>query len=299
MINLSSNLGLKHLRLVAALNAHGSLSKAAGHLNLTQSALSHQLRKLETICKQPLFHRHGNKLVPTLAGDRLLHSATDILKELEALSIDLDSLAKGLKGRISLSSECYTSFHWLPEIIERFGHSHPDVEVNVRTPVSQDLFTQLENGDIDIAITLQAAPQKFSSQTLFADDLVVLFKPEHRFAERKTLLPANLAEETLITYAHGQEKLLHLLFGESPEALPKVIDMPLTEGILEWCRAGLGVAVMARWAARPYIESGDLLALPIKLKGARRSWYGVTLKDAKPSYIDEFLECIREQAPVT
>src|SRR5262249_8271831 len=122
-------LEVKHLQLVEALAAYGTLTNAGKHLNLTQSALSHQLVELERRLGTPLFHRIGRRLVPTLAGDRLLRSATRTLSILRRTESSLKRIAAGHEALLRFSTACYTTYHWLAPLLDEYSRRCPKVEV--------------------------------------------------------------------------------------------------------------------------------------------------------------------------
>lgn len=298
MPNLSQQLDMKHLRLVDTLYKEGNLSEAAKHLNLTQSALSHQLKNLESYCDQPLFHRQGKRMVPTQAGKRLLNSAQSILDELNTLADDMKGLARGIEGSITLSSECYTCFQWLPRVIPLFESQYPNVPVNVNPNVSPNLLEDLESGALDMAISMSLVPKKFHRIPLFQDELVVLAHPQSPLAKQARIDPLQLLDQTLIVYPNSKEALLNLLFHKTHERPRRIVEMPLTEGILEWCAAGLGVTVMARWAAQRHIKSGDLVPVSIDLPWTHRTWHAVTLTEELPDYMRCFIDLVISHPPV-
>src|SRR3954467_5119524 len=107
------DLEIRHLRLVAAVADVGSLTRAGDQLHLTQSALSHQLRDIESRLGAALFLRVGKRLVLTPAGERLLASATDVLARLERTEQDIREMGRDRAGSLRITTECYTCYHWL------------------------------------------------------------------------------------------------------------------------------------------------------------------------------------------
>src|SRR3954468_8058263 len=105
------DLEVRHLRLVAAVSAVGSLTRAGDQLHLTQSALSHQLRDIEARLGAALFLRVGKRLVLTPAGERLLHSATDILGRLQEAEHEIRQMGRERAGSLRITTECYTCYH--------------------------------------------------------------------------------------------------------------------------------------------------------------------------------------------
>src|SRR6188474_3522498 len=103
---------MRHLRLIDAIAEHGSMTLAAGALNLTQPALSHQLRELETRLRTPLFVRTTRRMVPTAAGDQLLGLARTVLSQVNSFERQvLDGELTTTGGRIRLATQCHTAYH--------------------------------------------------------------------------------------------------------------------------------------------------------------------------------------------
>src|SRR5829696_1043177 len=128
----SIQLDLRHFRLVVAVAESGGQTRAARKLNLTQSALSHQLRELESRIGTPLFIRASRRMVLTAAGERVLASARRVLHEVEALERDLTADAtSGSAGVVRLATECYTCYHWLPGVVTAFRKEWPRVDVRI------------------------------------------------------------------------------------------------------------------------------------------------------------------------
>ncbi|MEO8033248.1 MAG: LysR family transcriptional regulator, partial [Acidobacteriota bacterium] len=124
-------LEIRHLLLVAAVADEGSLTRAGERLNLTQSALSHQLLDIEERLRTALFHRVSRKMVLTEAGQRVLTSARRILDDLARTEEDLRLYAADRRGVIRLTTECYTCYHWLPALMKQFEKTHPGIEIRI------------------------------------------------------------------------------------------------------------------------------------------------------------------------
>lgn len=297
MESLLKRLEVRHLRLVKAIAETGSLSAAAKGLHLTQSALSHQLKVLEETLESSLFHRHGKKMVITAAGRRVLETAERVLFELASMNEDLENLKQGDQAVIRIATECYTSFHWLPRVIPVYKRQHPNVQIQLRPEISNNLSAQLESGELDVAIRMAPANQKFENHMLFTDDIVVAMAPDHSLAELEKIHPDLLAEQHLLMYHSGKGRLLRAMFNEFQISKLQLTEMPLTEAILEWCSAGLGVTVMARWAAQRWVDLGDIVVRPLDVEWSNRYWNAVTLKQDLPTYMSDFISMLKEHPP--
>lgn len=297
MESLLKRLEIRHLRLVRAISSAGSLSAAAKGLHLTQSALSHQLKVLEETLASSLFHRHGKKMVITHLGQRVLEAAEKILSELTAMNEDLNNLKQGSDVCIRMATECYTSFHWLPRVIPIYQRQHPEVRIQLHPEISNDLSKQLESGELDIAIRMSPDNEKFTNHILFSDEIVVVMSPDHALAKLDSILPRQLLDQHLLLYHSGKDRLLHAMFNELQVSKLNVTEMPLTEAILEWCSANLGITVMARWATKRWVDSGDVVLRPLNVEWSNRNWHAVTLKQDMPAYFKEFLDLLRAHPP--
>src|SRR6185436_17650802 len=115
------DLDVRHLQLVAGIARDGSMTKAAHGLHLTQSALSHQLRDIESRFNTPFFLRVGKRMVLTAAGRRVLESATRILEDLARAEEDIRRIAGNGEGIIRVATQCNTGYHWLPPLLAAFN----------------------------------------------------------------------------------------------------------------------------------------------------------------------------------
>src|SRR3954471_15535220 len=146
------DLEVRHLRLVAAVADCGSLTRAGDRLHLTQSALSHQLRDIETRLGAALFLRLGKRLVLTPAGERLLASAREVLERLQQTEHDIRQMGRDRAGLLRLTTECYTCYHWLPPLLTRYRRRFPGVEVRIDVDATRPPLEMLLAGRIDVAL---------------------------------------------------------------------------------------------------------------------------------------------------
>jgi LysR family transcriptional regulator for metE and metH len=287
---------IRHLRLVAAVAEQGSLTRAGRELHLTQSALSHQLIELEGRLRTPLFLRMGKRMVPTIAGLRLLEAARQTLPTLLATEEALRRIASGRESVIRLSTECYTCYHWLPSVLERFRERFPRVDVEVVADATRYPVPALLEGRIDLAIAhTPVSDDRLTSHPLFADELCVITAPGHRLAGRSYVRAEDFAGENVVMYAMRESE--STLFQEVliPAGLrpARVTSIQITEGIIELVKAGHGIAVLARWAVKPHLDAGTLRAVRLTRNGLHRQWSAITVRQPKPpEYLVAFAELL-------
>ena len=298
-------LEVRHLRLIAAIADTGGVTAAARTLHLTQPALSHQLRDVESRLGVALFVRVNRRMVITKAGERLLASARRVLGEMETVERDLTSGEySGGAGLVRIATECYTNYHWLPSVLVAFRENWPRVDLRIVPEATSRPLAALLDGALDVAVVMrQPAHQDLRYTPLFDDEMVVVMHPEHRLAKLPFIPAEELAHEHLILYSsHGSESsvLAEVLrpAGVEPVQLSRI---QLTEAILELVRAEIGVTVLSRWSVERYLAEGTLAAAPLTKAGFRRRWCAATRTDVKePPHMRDFLELLADSrfAPV-
>jgi LysR family transcriptional regulator for metE and metH len=296
----SPTLEVRHLSLVSEIASTGSVTRAAERLHLTQSALSHQLRDIESRLGTQLFLRLGKRMVLTPPGERVLGAAKRVLDEIGRAEEDLKLMSQNGKGVLRLCTQCNTGYHWLPPLLQAFHRKYPGVDVQIMVNATDRPIEALLDGQLDLAVvTSEVDDKRLQSVRLFEDELVAVVAPTHPFAKRTWIEPIDFAEEHLIIYTadrHDSYTFTRILAPAGVEPA-RVSQVPLTEAILELVKAGLGVSVMARWAIEPALKTGAVKAVRIGKRGVYRSWAAVTLRDrVEPKWQREFVTLLSRQA---
>jgi LysR family transcriptional regulator for metE and metH len=292
------HLELKHLRLVQAITETGTVTGAAKALSLTQSALSHQLREIEARLGTRLFLRVRGRMVLAPSGELLLGLAARVLGPVEEVEASVSRARKeGAYGVLRLSTECYTCYHWLPGIFAPFQRRWPGVELRIVAEATRRPMEALQAGELDVAIvsTPFNAP-RVRGVPLFDDELVLVLPPGHRLARRRYARAGDFTGETLILYNMPDEASTVLTEFIQPGGvrLKQLIRVQLTEAIVELTRAGIGIAVLARWAVAPQLLAGSLVQVPLGRRGLPRSWVAAIRTDLpSPPYLNAFLAALR------
>jgi LysR family transcriptional regulator for metE and metH len=297
---MNAKLEIRHLKLLAAVAEEGSVTRAGNKLHLTQSALSHQLRDAEEKLGTPLFLRLGKKMVLTPCGEKLLACAHHVLEELARTESQIEALNGGSRGVIRLSTECYTCYHWLPPLLKKFHSKFPKVEVSIDADATSNPAPALLEGKLEVAI-MSCPPRNKSLRItpMFEDEMVLVLAPGHRLASCTQVHPRELAQETVLIYPPREKStLLHKVLAPLQVEPAGVIEVPLTEVMVEWAAAGTGVGFLARWAVAPHLESGRIVARPLGSRAVRRRWHAVTLRNQPtPAFLGEFLTLLFDFCP--
>jgi LysR family transcriptional regulator for metE and metH len=293
-------LEIRHFRLVRAIAEEGTVTAASRRLHLTQSALSHQLKDVEDRLGVPLFLRLGKKMILTPAGGKLLGSARSILDEVQRVEREVLHLVRESEGLLRIATECYTAYYWLPSVLQGFRGKHPGVQVRIVAEATGSPLEALLDARLDLAIcSSPVRDRRFAVTRLFEDELVVVASPEHPLASRKFVRASDFAPENLLVYTSLEDSLLYRRVLAPAGIRPRsVAQVQLTEAVLSMVQAGLGIAVLARWAVAPYLESGRAKAIPLKTPGLRREWKAVALKSpATPAYFGDFIGRLARHGP--
>lgn len=294
------DLEVRHLRLIAGIAQAGTMTKAAEGLHLTQSALSHQLRDIESRFNTPFFLRVGKRMVLTAAGQRVLDGAGRILQDLARVEEDVRRIAEQRDGVIRVATQCNTGYHWLPPLLSAFGRKHPRVTINILPDATDRPIEALIDGRLDLAIlTNETSDSRLRLRRLFGDEMVALVSRDHPLAARPWLSVGELASEHLLLYSSSPEEsfVLQRVLAPAGHTPARLSFIMLTEAMIEMARAGLGVAVLPRWSAQPSIAARSLIALSITRRGIRRYWTAATLKaQARTPWLEDFIELIADRA---
>lgn len=274
-------LEIRHLQLVDAIARHGTMTRASRELNLTQSAISHQLMGLERRLGIRLFHRLGRRMTLTAPGERLLLASERTLSELHAAEDELLRSAQGRTALLRVSTECYTTYHWMPRIIRTFGERHPGIDLRIVAEATPNPIAALLEGVIDVAVMMRrCGGRHVRNWPLFEDELVVIMAPTHPLAAQAHVDVTDFAHETLFVYGSLEERSSFLggLLRDAGISPGKVSRIQLTEAIIELVAAGLGVSVLARWAVGPDVERRRIVSRRLTSDGVRRKWHAVSLR---------------------
>jgi LysR family transcriptional regulator for metE and metH len=272
----------RHLRTIKAIHDSGGLARAADQLNITQSALSHQIKGIEDQAGVELFVRRSKPLKLSAAGMRLLAAAEIILPQVSALEAEFEGLIAGKSGRLHIAIECHACFEWLFPVLEGFRKAWPDVDVDIRPGLAFDAMPALRKEEVDLVVT--SDPEELTGTDftpLFDYEPVFVAAASHPLAKKKYVEAADFIGETLITYPVEKERLdifSQLLIPHSVE--PKTIrQVELTAIILLLVASNRGVAVLPDWVVRQVRYNSDYVTLPLTKTGITRRLYAATRND--------------------
>jgi LysR family transcriptional regulator, regulator for metE and metH len=290
---------IRHLHLIQAIAETGSVTRASERLFLTQPSLSYQLKEIESRLDARLFLRVNKTMVLTQEGKQILDAGSEILAKVSALERGLKS-NNGRPRQLRITTQCYTCYHWLPPLMKKFQTDVPNTEIDIVAEAITNANDFLLKGKIDLAITNNNRPVNgVRFEKLFDDELVTLVPASHPLAHKKFLLPTDFSGETLIIYKtdSGNDHFMDNVLTPKEIKVGRVIKMQLTEARVELVRAGMGLSVMSRWLAKPFLrDSKSIKLIPITKRKVLRTWYIATLdqKENDP-VIRHFTNFLKDQ----
>lgn len=293
-----SQVELRHLRTLVALRDTGSLVEAAERVFLTQSALSHQLKDLETRLGCSLFIRKTRPVRFTTSGQRLLKLADEVLPLVHGAERDLARLAGGEAGRIFMAIECHSCFEWLLPAIDRYREAWSDVELDIASGFHFAPLPALTRGDLDLVITADPIDDPgLAYLPLFSYEAQLAVARDHRLAERPWIEPEDLTEETLISYPVDRERLdIFKQFLDPVGVEPgRIRNAELTTMMVQLVASGRGVVCLPNWALHEYLQRDYVLVKSLGEEGVWPTLYAAVRRDQQAApFIQGFVEVAKQ-----
>ncbi|WP_170326024.1 LysR family transcriptional regulator [Ruegeria arenilitoris] len=290
----------RHLRTIKAIHECGGLARAADQLNITQSALSHQIKGLEDQAGVELFLRRSKPMKLSAAGLRLLRLAEQILPQVEATQQEFSSLRDGRAGRMHIAIECHACFEWLFPVLESFRKSWGDVDVDIRPGLAFDALPALQKEEVDLVVS--SDPEDLPGVEfieLFDYDAVFVAASSHPLAQKDYIEAEDFRGQTLITYPVERTRLdifSQLLIPARVEPAT-VRQVELTAVILLLVASNRGVAALPDWVVREVKYNSDYVTRPLTKDGITRTLYAaVRTEDLEKPYVQELIELAGAEA---
>ena len=285
-------LEIRHLQMLSTLARHGSLATTADELSLTASAISHQLKELESHYDITLVNRRTRPVSFTPAGKLVLQLADNILPQVARTKSDIKRLAHGQAGRLRLASECHSCFDWLMPILNVYRKEYSDVELDFTSGFEPEPHQMLLDGDIDLLITASDLfIEGICYQPLFTYESRLVLSPAHRLASQAVIVPNDLVGETLIAYPVEQKRLdVIAKFLEPNNVTPKHIrTTELTAMLIQLVASERGVAALPDWVAAEYEKKGWVVSRPLGVGVHCQLYAGVRESSMGLAYMAGFL----------
>ena len=253
----------------------GSISRAAAELNLTQPAVSMQVKQLEEQIGLPLIDLIGKRLVLTEAGQELLGHAREIAAKLTDLKAAMDRF-RGLERGILRIAVVSTVSYFLPRLIKDFTKNHPGVRINLQVANRDAVLAALFEKRTDLAITGRPPDSAdVVARHVMDNPLVVIAEPRHPLADRDHIPIHLLGEEVMIAREQGSgtQAAAERFFAEHSVEYRAGCEVSGNEAVKQAVQAGLGLGIVPAQTIELELETKRLAVLPVEGFPIKRKWY--------------------------
>ena len=289
-----NQLELKHLKMIQAIAETGNITRAADKLFITQSALSQQLKDIESRLKTDLFFRTHKKMILTSIGGNLLKTADQVIGIVNEAEAEIAKTVSGEKGELKVGTHCIFCYKWLPSAMNSFQRRFPGVKFEIGA--SDEPSAELESKKFDIVITTASSPDDNCEYTpLFSDQLVCILPAKHPLSAQPFIRLEDFVGMDMISHAEKSKNRFYQITLKPRGIEPgRFMTVGQPQAIIDMVAAGFGVGVFPGWAVRSSLSSPDIIALPISRNGLPLTWHAAFLKRINPPiFLNEFIRIVK------
>lgn len=256
-------MNLHALRLFHVIATTGSVTRAAELLNISQPAITAQVKKLEKELSLTLFKPQGRGIGLTQAGAELLPLAKRLFSVEQQIEQFCRDYRSGSRGHIRLAATYLPSHFLLPAWLAKYKQRYEDVEMSITTTNSSDALKQLLNMDVDLAIyggLPEESPDTIQTEELFRDELWFVVSPDHRYANQHISLD-EMMREPFVMREEGsstRERLFALCRTHSAPSPRITLQFNGLHEAITAVIAGYGANFVSSLVVREYVERGEL-----------------------------------------
>ena len=293
------DLEIRHLKTLVGLKKTGSLVAAAEQLNLSQSALSHQLKVLEDYLGTPVLVRKTRPMRFTPAGQKLLELADKVLPQIKQTEQQLSRIKTGDSGNLHIAVECHSCFDWLMPTLDQYRLECPDVELDLSTGFDFNPIESLLRANTDLIITSDIRnSDEISYIPLFKYQILLAVSKQHPLAAEPCIFAEDMYDDTLITYPVERERLdIFTRFLTPAGVEPSLVRHSQVNAMtLQLIASNRGVAALPCWVVnQSVLKQYDIAALPLGEKGVWGTLYAaVRQEDQQQVYFNSFITLARK-----
>jgi len=268
-------LEIKQLRIFKTIIEVGSFTGAGEHLDLSQPAISQQMRALEEQVGVPVLVRSGRVTRATPAGEVLLQCARQVLEKIEEVQRVLAEHGDGRGGVVRLGTPEPACNYLLPPVVAELKRRIPKADVRVVSGHPPETLARLHGGEVDVAfLPLPVDSERLRIAEVGPDELIAIVQPSHRWVGRGRITARDFEEESIVLYDRRSpitDRTLACLLDEG--VFPRVsAEIDHLEALKDLVRMGVGVAVVPRWSALRELAAGALSAVSVSSPRMMRVW---------------------------
>lgn len=261
-----ATINLNHLFYFYEVARHGSFTRAARELLVSQSALSVQIKALETVLGTALFDRRRSGVALTDAGERAFATAERIFTDVDALIAELQQSDRQPVGTVNVGTVNSIGIYLLPDLLTAFRAEHPDTRVRVDFRESERVIDQLYQGKIDVAVVpWQRAYPDLAATPLTRRKMFLVAPADHPLTRLPQISPRDLEAHAFVGYQEGMHTraMIDALFKRMEIAIEYAIESSNAATIKHMVLAGMGIAFLPEFAVAPELRRGQLVRLDV------------------------------------
>ncbi|MBK7863099.1 MAG: LysR family transcriptional regulator [Archangiaceae bacterium] len=274
---------LESLRMFCDVVETGSFSRAAQLNHVTQSAVSQQIRALETRYEQRLLSRSARQVTPTPAGERLFRGCKEILSRFAEVESEIREQASEVSGACNVSTIYSVGLHELQNLQRQLLKTHPKVNLRLNYRRSDQVYDDVILGAADLGLVAYPQPRAGVDVIPFREDkLAVIFPPNHPLAAKQKVSMQAVASSPFIAFDREapSRKGIDKLFRDKGLELNPSMEMDNVETIKRAVELGLGVSVLPMPTVKPEVAMGSLITRPFS-EGSFTRPIGILVRKGK------------------
>jgi DNA-binding transcriptional LysR family regulator len=244
---LIKDLDILTLQLFVAICEEGTLTRAAQREAIAPSAVSKRLADLEAALGTELFFRRANGMVPTSAGETMLHHSRNMLQNFESIGIELKEYAQGIRGYVRLRANISALVEFLPEDLREFLAKHPDIKIDLVERPSRAIVEDIETGAADLGIVSTDVTSLDLATSLYRRDrLVLAVAPTHPLANRNEIAFAETLSFDHVGLHADSSVIARTLTAARQAGAPLrlKVHVPSFDALCRMVQADLGIAIL-------------------------------------------------------
>lgn len=288
---------LIHFRILLALKRYGTLNAAAKSLHLTQSALSHQIKNLEQRLGIVLWCKQGRTLVLTQAGHYLSEVAESVIATVDSAGQHLALLAAGKTGKLTIGIDCHACYEWFRTILQPYLQAWPNLAIEVTSRYRFNSFEAISQYKLDAVLTSDPVFNGvLHYQPLFDFELVLIVAKNHRLAGYPLIEPADLQQETILTYPVDRQRLDMFRKVLQPAGIEPIahVNVEETDIMLLLAANQRGICLLPEWLLADKAKHPDVVSLRFKnLPLAKTMYLATRHEDVGLDYIQWLIALAR------
>ena len=288
---------LKEIEVFVKVIRRGGFKDVARELNITQSALTQRLQKLEDALGAKLIDRTTRAVAPTAVGRSFLPAAERLLAQFEQSMADLEDFIQVRHGRITIASLISVATYVLPPALARFSARHPGVGVRVIDDSEQDIAQHVRRGEAEFAVDMRTDTadddRDLSYHPVMEDRFVLACRADHPLATGGPVAWADLADMPVVMLGprSGTSRLLDRHLPKGPRQRPWRYEVQHLSTMIGFIEGGLGVGVVPVMAMRA-LAGRPLVHRPLTAPDLSRTVALIERRDATLSPAAEHLKAL-------